>query len=43
MKSELVELHLLGSHGAAVSRATEAPARLAARVYTSTMVGGAGR
>ena len=43
MKSELVELHLPGGHGAAVSRPTEAPARLGARVYTSTTVRGTAR
>jgi hypothetical protein len=43
MKSELVELHIPGRHGATVSRPAEAPARLAARVYTFTTIGGAER
>lgn len=43
MKSQLVELHIRGGDGLAVSRATAAPARLNARVYTFTTVGGAQR
>jgi hypothetical protein len=43
MKSELVELHIPGGHGLAVCRPTAAPARLDARVYTFTTVGGAQR
>jgi hypothetical protein len=43
MRSELVELHIAGGHGLTVSRPTEAPARLDARVYTFTTVGGAQR
>jgi hypothetical protein len=43
MKSELVELHIPGRCGATVSSLAEAPARLAVRAYTFTMVGGAGR
>jgi hypothetical protein len=43
MKSELVELHILRPHGATVSRSAAAPARLDARVYTFTTLGGAQR
>ena len=43
MNSELVESHFPGAHSASASRSTERPARLAARVYTSTTEGGAGR
>ena len=43
MKSEKVELHIPGGHGATVSRLAAAPARLSARVYTFTTVGGAER
>jgi hypothetical protein len=43
MNSKSVELHLPGVHGPAAGRATQAPAQLEARGYTSTMEGGAGR
>jgi hypothetical protein len=43
MKSESVELHLPGGHGAAVSRPTEPATRLGARGYTFTTEGGARR
>ena len=43
MNLELVELHLPGGDGHTVSRATQAPARLEARGYTSTTEGGAER
>jgi hypothetical protein len=41
MKSELVELHFPGARVGAVSRSAAAPARLDARVYTFTTLGGA--
>jgi hypothetical protein len=43
MNSESVELHLPGGQGPLAGRATQAPAQLAARSYTQTREGGAGR
>lgn len=43
MNPESVELHLPGGHGPLAGRATQAPAQLQARGYTSITEGGAGR
>lgn len=43
MKSEFVELHIPVGRGATVGRSAAAPARLNARVYPFTTLGGAQR